>query len=75
MAIQFEVNVKRFYMPGVLVTKPCPKCGQPCTNDRGQEYFSYPTANSEVKLGLYCQPCDYEWEVKAFFTITLEVKD
>lgn len=75
MAIQFEIDCKRFYMPGVLITKPCPKCGQPTTSDRGQEYFSYPDANSEVEVGLYCRPCDYGWEVEAFLTVTLEVKD
>lgn len=49
---QFEIEVKRFYVPGVEA--PCPTCGRLCKRD----YLSHPTANRPERVTFYCGACD-----------------
>jgi len=45
-AEEFEVNVKRFCLPGVELRRNCPGCGDLTVVDMGERYLSYPTANA-----------------------------
>lgn len=44
---EFTSEEKRFYLPGVAVTRPCPQCGAMCTwSGENGSYLSYPTFNA-----------------------------
>jgi hypothetical protein len=71
-----EIDVKRFYFPGVLKDN-CPKCGQRCEMDGSEHYLMYPTAN-EVGSTYLCCPgtdedyCGHEFEVHYILNVTFE---
>ena len=52
---------KRFYMPGIVITDTCPKCGEPYKRDTGDYYLSYPTGGEPIKISGYCGECNHEW--------------
>jgi hypothetical protein len=54
----FELGVKRFYMPGVVVKDKCVKCGGEASLDLGDQYLSYPTVNASNDVDLWCSACD-----------------
>lgn len=49
---EFEIDVKRFYIPGLEAA--CPRCGKKCEHD----YLSHPTANKAEAVTFYCGSCD-----------------
>lgn len=68
------IDVKRFYLPGVVLTAQCPACGASCEKDYGGcDYLSFPVMGSPFDLGLYCRSCDHEWSVPAKLTVRLEL--
>ena len=65
-----EVDVKRFYLPGVKLTGACPKCAKKCVSDFENEYLSYPTAEKAFDFDCCCK-CGHEWKVKLVLRIAL----
>ncbi len=74
----FDIDVKRFYVPGASLASKCPKCGREHERDFGDRYIMYPKANTPIKINLYCGDdedggCGHEWSVMAVLRVTLEV--
>jgi hypothetical protein len=67
----FEIEVKRFHVPGAKIEDDCPKCKEKVTVDLAREYISFPTANAVNKVHFYCGECDSEWDVKIHIEVTL----
>lgn len=69
-----EIDVKRMYLPGVIVERECPTCRDTCQADLGGDrYLNFPKMNEEFKLGIYCEKCDNEFYVQAQLRVKLEV--
>lgn len=72
-------EVRRFYLPGVLLRYVCPKCGMNGSIDVGDIYMNYPTACGSY--GLECVNwdddlqeeigCGHMWDVA--YTMELKV--
>lgn len=71
----FEVNDKRFCLPGVKVCAVCPTCGVTVTRDYSRDYLDYPTANAPILeyFSHTAEPKDHEFTVSLILRITLEV--
>lgn len=68
----FEIDVKRFYMPGVVVKDVCKDCGGEAVIELDEIYLSYPTANALVDVKLHCAACgDWTTEVQRYLSVTL----
>lgn len=65
-----EIEVKRFYMPGIKFTELCPECSEPWEWDGESDYISNPVVGKPETIHAYCQECEREWEGQ----ILLEVK-
>jgi hypothetical protein len=50
-----ELEVKRFYVPGVIVESTCPNCGSKKEKDLSVEYFDYPSINKSQDFYFYCE--------------------
>lgn len=76
-----EIDVKRFYVPGVTIHTECPKCGSQKQLDLGDDYLSHPVAGSPERVGFYCESetegpekyCNTEWDVKVILDITVRL--
>lgn len=51
---EVELNIKRCYLPGVVLKGGCPVCGKPYTRDLGRDYLSHPVANTTNDIYCYC---------------------
>lgn len=71
MSQPFEIDVKRFYLPGVVLKERCPSCGAEALDDLGDRYLSYPTANVDFDHGMWCKDCGHEWKVKLHLRLEL----
>lgn len=69
----FDIEVKRFYIPGSKIEDVCPKCQAPTSRDCDDDYFSFPVANAPFSETLCCGECGAEWEVQLIIRISLEV--
>lgn len=79
--ISVEIEVKRFYIPGVTVYSTCPNCMKEHKFDFDNEYISYPVVNAPEKVHFYCTDCDeagedvFEWTEELILRMTLESAD
>lgn len=48
-----DMDVKRFYMPGVTFKSNCPHCGELQSKDMERHYLSYPKMNSPLQVHFY----------------------
>jgi hypothetical protein len=70
-----QLDVKRFYLPGVTISDDCPKCRREVAyplstgNDR---YLSYPIVGEPSDFHFYCHECGAEWTVRLLLTISLK---
>lgn len=69
----YEVDVKRFYMPGTTFTGECPKCHAAFEKDLSDEYLSYPMANKTFDHNLWCSECSHEWKVQVRLVVALHL--
>lgn len=69
----FEIEVKRFYLPGYELTDECPKCKATTTYDLEDNYLSYPTANKPTRFNFCCSNCDHEWHRQILLTVKVEL--
>jgi hypothetical protein len=67
----FASNEKRFYVPGVVISCKCPKCGGDVGTDCADEYFSYPMFNTAFDFLLVCK-CEHEFTVKLILRLKLD---
>lgn len=82
--IKGEIDVKRFYLPGIIVESKCPKCEHLHEVNMSTQYLSHPVINEPETIGFYCEEdtitentyCDTDWEVKIKLSMEVElVKD
>lgn len=71
----YELEVKRFYVPGFVLKDNCPVCGQERCIDFSQHYLSYPEANKPFNYTMYCDDCNKEWVVRLILKIGLELAE
>lgn len=70
-----ELEVKRLYLKGYTIERPCPHCKYLCAWDGDSEYVSYPKLGSPESVGFYCDTCDHDFEAKIVVNLTVtEVK-
>ncbi len=71
------LEVKRFYLPGVVVEATCPHCGKVVVQDYSREYLGYPTANDPFKEtfghSVDGPGPDHEFVVELVLRLSLEV--
>lgn len=68
----FEIDVKRFYMPGCKLADACAKCGAVVEQDLGDHYLSYPMANEPFARSFYCE-CGHEWKRMALLAVDVKL--
>lgn len=61
---------KRTYLPGVVMTATCPKCGGKAERDFEDFEMSYPTTNKQYEISGCCEDC---WEDVYLGKITLQL--
>jgi len=69
--ISGKIDVKRFYMPGLLIRDDCPSCGASEMKDMSHQYVSYPNIGAKILFGFYCDECEHEWEKNIIINITV----
>lgn len=72
-APRFEIEVKRFYLPGLDVRVECPNCKRTVEVPGDGHYLSYPPANAPFTHTVWCSDCEHEWPIKLLLTVKLEV--
>lgn len=50
-----ELDVKRFYIPGVKIESKCPKCGTKYVKDLERDYFFEPSVNQPQDFHFECE--------------------
>lgn len=81
-SIGLELDVKRFYIPGVIVHSECPKCGSPKQADLGDDYLPFPVVGVPESIHFYCESeaegpdkyCDTEWAVEVILDLSVRLK-
>jgi hypothetical protein len=68
-----NIDVKRFYLPGISIKGVCPKCQAPWEHSFGENYLSYPTVGAVMRVGGYCQECDHEWSMGVVLSMSLSL--
>lgn len=66
-----ELDVKRFYLPGVTITDHCPSCRKLRHFDGDSEYISNPILNEPEAVTMYCEDCEENWEVDVVLTLVV----
>lgn len=67
-----SIDVKRFHIPGTVLTGSCPECSEPYHEDFAVRYLSYPTVGLNTHT-CYCPECDHEWAVTLKLTLGIEL--
>ncbi len=78
----YELEVKRFCVPGYVLKTKCPECDADFERDYGEDYLSYPTIGAPFTETLYCyaqfedgESCDHEWDVELCLSLTMTVSN
>ncbi|MEN8907859.1 MAG: hypothetical protein ABF289_18055 [Clostridiales bacterium] len=69
--VKGEIEVKRFYLEGVKLSAPCPKCKKVIQFDNSQ-YISYPKLNKKEIINIFCEKCDDFFEVEIKLILKVE---
>lgn len=69
------LDVKRFYMEGVIIEHKCEKCGNLIEKDLGHDYFSEPKINEIFEDYLFCSNCNHENKIKFKINLSLDTID
>ncbi len=70
-----KIDEKRFYLPGVVVSGECPKCGEVSMTDLGFDYLDYPPMNQPFEMHRHCRECDEEWYISVKLNVSLELME
>ena len=70
-----ELDIKRFYLPGISIVSRCPKCNKEYSKDfsdtKDGHYLSFPNVNVPMEYFMYCDECDHDWPVMVTLKIEL----
>lgn len=71
----FELDIKRFSIPEIIIKDNCPNCGIECNYDLGGiQSLAYPLVNTPIAINMYCgDGCEHEWKVQAILKVNLEL--
>ena len=77
-----KIDVKRFYLPGIVVHSECPVCNSHKWMQLDVAYLSYPVVGSPEAIHFYCESemegpkkyCDAEWTVEVILDISVRLK-
>jgi len=61
-----ELDIKRLYLPGVVLHAPCPRCSKVATRDFATDYLYYPTTNEPFFTSFVCEKCGDDGNGEAF---------
>lgn len=53
-----ELNIKRFYLPGLVITATCPGCSRTLEWNGDIQYLSFPLVNEPFDERMYCEDCE-----------------
>lgn len=70
---EYEIDVKRMYLPGIFIKDNCPKCQKPCEIDLSSNCLYYPELNVPNDVGFSCETCRTDWEVAIMLSINVEI--
>lgn len=65
-----ELDVKRFYLPGIVIEDNCSECNKLVKFDGENDYLSYPNMDELQMIHMYCEDCNHDWSLP----VKLEVK-
>jgi len=76
-----ELDIKRLYLPGLVITDRCPNCGKEVTYGSPEKEsnnkticLSYPEANTLTKFTMYCgDGCEHEWDIPIRLNVGIEI--
>lgn len=68
-----QIDEKRLYLPGLELESTCPKCKKTFTRDFGDDYLSYPEVGRPYIICLYCENCEYEYDVRVQIDVTMTI--
>lgn len=68
-----EIDVKRFYLPGIELHAECHGCGEVLETDFDIEYLGYPPVGKPFKHEMWCEHCDVETTVMLKLNVQLRV--
>lgn len=71
----FSVDVKRFYIPGTIISDTCAKCQNDCEFDLGDYYLAYPSANTVMNFNCNCSECSHTWSVSIQLHISVSLEE
>jgi hypothetical protein len=66
------LDVRRFHLPGVVLSSKCPTCKKMIKSDLGADYLSYPSTNTPTDVHFYCPDDDAEWDEQIVLRVTVE---
>lgn len=75
-SLKGEIDVKRFYMPGIAIKAQCPYCQEEVETDFESDYLSYPVAGKPIAAHFYHEGKDgedHEFEVMVTLKVSLEL--
>lgn len=73
--VDVEIDVKRFYLPGVSFSRPCPNCKAQVKREFEGNYLSHPSVGVEFQLHMWCNKCDHEFCIPAKLNLSLELPE
>ena len=69
----FELEVKRFRVPGIIIETECKNCGTILRYDMETDYFCYPIVNQPFQTWIYCDECDEETTINLQIRIDVQL--
>ncbi len=68
-----KLDVKRFHLPGVVISSLCPRCSAEVSDDLTLNHLTYPTVNQVFEHHMCCGICDNEWKLRLILKVSLEL--
>lgn len=77
--ISLSMDVKRFYIPGIILSSTCPHCSKIFEKNMEEHYLSYPEANVPIDVHFYHETeedaegnsSSHEWSEKIILSISI----
>ena len=68
----YDLEIKRFYVPGIKLVGKCPECGSAYEQDFEDDYLSNPSFGKPTTIYCFCDECDHEWQTKVQIDMTMK---
>lgn len=68
------IDVKRFYLSGLVLKSRCTACGEQRLYDESNDYvLNRPSMDEPIAIHCYCHECENEW-VAGYIQLAMSVK-